>query len=80
MTKNIYPDFTVINPRNGKIFYWEHLGKLDNPDYYNSILWRMELYNKNGIVPGAGLILTFESSHNPLNINTVRWNIQEYLK
>jgi hypothetical protein len=29
------PDFTIIRPRDGKIIYWEHLGKVNDEDYLN---------------------------------------------
>lgn len=28
-----YPDFTISNPARGVTYYWEHLGRLDDPDY-----------------------------------------------
>lgn len=27
----IYPDFTILHPKTGKIFYWEHFGFMDDP-------------------------------------------------
>lgn len=26
----LYPDFTIRHPTNGKTFYWEHFGLMDN--------------------------------------------------
>ena len=31
--KAYYPDFTIRHPYTGEIFYWEHVGMLDDPSY-----------------------------------------------
>ena len=25
----LYPDFTILHPKTGEIFYWEHFGMMD---------------------------------------------------
>lgn len=29
----VYPDFTIMNPQTGELFYLEYFGMMDNPDY-----------------------------------------------
>ena len=75
----IYPDFTVLNRRTRKEFYWEHFGMMDDMEYSEKAINRIELYEKNGIFPGIGLILTFETKRNPLNMQIVDNIMKEYL-
>ena len=72
------PDFTVINPRNGKRYIYEHLGMMDNPDYVELNVKKIELYEKNGYLIGKNLILTHETSKQPLNIAIVDSYIENY--
>lgn len=76
----VYPDFTVLNIRERRELYWEHLGMLDVPDYVESALHKITLYEQNGILPGKNLILTYETKKNPINQKMVRLMIQQYLK
>lgn len=62
----LHPDFLVLNPLSRKEFLWEHLGKLDDINYLNDALKRIKLYISNGIFPGRNLILTAETSSQPL--------------
>lgn len=62
----LHPDFLVLNPHSREEFLWEHLGKLDDINYVNDALKRIKLYISNGIFPGRNLILTAETSSQPL--------------
>lgn len=74
----IHPDFTIRHPRNGKIYYWEHMGMMDNPDYITNACNKIKLYCRNGIVPSVNLILTYETKESPLDIETIEQMIKEY--
>lgn len=76
----VYPDFTVLNVRKRKELYWEHFGMMDDPNYVESALEKITLYEKNGIFPGGNLILTFETKKNPVNQKIVGLMIKQYLK
>lgn len=54
------PDFTFMTIL-GLPLYWEHLGKLDDPDYMEVNLEKLKLYFLNGLIPGRNLILTADS-------------------
>ncbi len=70
--KMIYPDFTVLNIRTGKIVYWEHAGRMDDPYYANEFVKKMNTYMANDLLPGRDVVLTFESSENVLDIAVVK--------
>lgn len=75
----VYPDFTVLNVKNRKEIYWEHLGLMDNMDYVEKVLEKMTVYGQNGILPGKNLILTYETAQNPLSQKMVQMMIEQYL-
>ncbi len=75
-----HPDFTVLNTRTLEEFYWEHLGKMDDPKYSVTSKEKVEWFAAYGIVPGRRLIVTFETSMNPLNTRYVDRLIDLYLK
>lgn len=72
MTKTVYPDFTIINVHTGKIIYWEHAGRMDDLDYAEEFVKKMNTYVSNGLLPGRDIILTFETQGNPLDIGVVK--------
>ncbi|MGN0240821.1 MAG: hypothetical protein ACI4CS_03960 [Candidatus Weimeria sp.] len=74
----IYPDFTVLNRRNGQVFYHEHLGMLESPEYLIKNLQKINAYEKNGIMQGKQLIMTFESEHVHLDLNIMNKIIKEF--
>ena len=46
----VYPDFTVLNKRTGKRYILEHLGMMDKASYYEKNMWKIDVYEKNGIL------------------------------
>ena len=75
----VHPDFTVLNKRTRKTYYWEHLGLMDNKDYSEKAIKKIETMEKNGIFPGDNLILTYETMTHHLNMRTVDLLIRKYL-
>lgn len=75
----IYPDFTVRNPRTGKLYYWEHFGQMDNPEYAKKTVRKLDTYISNNIIPNIDLITTYETKDHPLTITTIDNIISEYL-
>lgn len=75
----VEPDFTVLNKRTGEIFYWEHLGMMDKPEYCRDAQIKVENYTKCSVVPNKRLIITFESSLRPLSTEYIENTIKEYL-
>lgn len=75
----IHPDFTALNVKKRKIIYWEHLGKMDDPDYARKNTFRINIYQKHGIYLGDSLIVTMETSTLPLDVKLVDELIKHYL-
>jgi hypothetical protein len=75
----IHPDFTVLNVRKRKVYYFEHMGKMDDAEYVEKALIRIEMYEKNGIYPGTELLLSHETSKHPLNLRNLEYMIEKYL-
>ena len=75
----IYPDFTVRNPRTGKLYYWEHFGMMDDSSYTNNVVLKLNTYISNHIIPTIDLITTYETKEHPLTIDTIHHVIEEYL-
>ncbi len=75
----IYPDFKVLNKQKRKEIYWEHFGRMDDPDYSEKAIRKINTYIKNGFYPGENLILTFETSECPLDVKVLETTIQRFL-
>lgn len=75
--KRLFPDFTLLKKSTREEIYHEHLGMMDEEDYLNHNLAKIEEYRKNGIFIGKNLILTFESASCPLNIGDIRKSMKE---
>ena len=72
MIKTIYPDFTILNITTGKITYWEHAGRMDNPDYADDFVKKTNAYIQNDMLLGRDVLITYESMEHPLEISVVR--------
>lgn len=77
--KTIYPDFTIMNIHTGIVTYWEHAGLMDDAFYANEFVRKMNIYIANGLVPGKDIVMTFETSLNPLDINVIKRVLKELL-
>lgn len=75
----VRPDFFCLNKRTLKEYVWEHFGMMDNIAYANKNINKIQIYEQNGFLPGKNMIMTFESSTNPLNSSTIKSMIEEYL-
>ncbi len=76
----VYPDFTILNIRQRKEMYWEHLGMMDDTNYVEKVLRKMACYEKSGIVMGDNLILTWETKNIPINQGIIRRQIERHLQ
>ncbi len=75
----LHPDFTVLNVKERKEIYYEHFGMMDNPEYVENALKRIELYEKNGIYPGDKLLFSWETSTAPVNMKNVEGMMRKFL-
>lgn len=76
----IYPDFTILNRRTGKKYILEHLGMMDKTIYFENTLRKLDVYQKNGILLGEGLILTYETSESPLDTSVLKKYVERFLE
>ena len=74
-----HPDFTALNVRLRKVFYWEHMGMMDDADYRRYALDKINKYELAGLYPGVDLILTHETSGSPISTRIIRRVIERYL-
>ena len=84
MTK--YPDFTIEDVESGKVFYWEHCGMMQLPDYRSRWQAKERWYRDNGILPheeGGGprgtLIVTRESEQGGISSQDIENLIKQVI-
>lgn len=77
--RTVYPDFTILNVKTRQEIYWEHFGRMDDPEYAEKTVWKINLYMRNNIFAGKNLIMTFETRKNPLNQQTIINMIKNHL-
>ena len=76
--KEIYPDFTVLNVKARKEIYWEHRGMMDDREYAKQAVFKLKSLMKNGIILGDNLIITEETTANPLGTNEIETIINRF--
>ena len=76
---NVYCDFTCLNVRTRKEFVWEHFGMMDDAEYAQNAVVKMEMYQNSGFFLGNNLIITMETHDKPLNSQMVRKLVEKYL-
>lgn len=74
----VYPDFTIVNSQTGQEVYWEHFGMVDENGYRRNMTKKLLAYQKSGYTLKRTLIMTYESSENPLTQDLVDQAIQLY--
>ena len=60
-------------------YYWEHLGLLDDAEYVENNLNKIDLYEKNGLFVGDRLIISTESGRFPIDVKIIDEKIKKYL-
>lgn len=74
----IYPDFTIRHPHTGNIFYWEHFGLIDQPNYRKKMMYKLQLFTSHQIYPSIQLLTTYETEEHPLSTRIVENMIEQY--
>ena len=75
--KKKYVDFAVLDVRNKRVIYHEHLGRMDDPAYVCKNMTKLNEYRRIGIFTGKNLILTTEIDGCPLDMASFRKNTAE---
>lgn len=74
-----HPDFYCLNIGTRQEFVWEHFGLMDNQDYLKRAISKINVYTKNGWVPGKNFINTMETREIPLNSKVIEGIVQQCL-
>ena len=77
--KSYWVDFQIMNPNTGEMYYWEHLGMMDNQEYVAKNIKKLDYYASKGLYPCRNLILTFENNEIKLAENHVQRIIRDLL-
>lgn len=75
----LYPDFMILNVRTREEWYLEHLGMMSDPNYAFNNIQKLETYEREGLWPGKGLLLTFEVGEDTLDTRLLDHMINEFL-
>lgn len=63
----IYPDFTILNIYTREPVILEHFGMMDNPEYAEKAVRKLQAYHSAGFFEGKNLIITMECSEVPFD-------------
>ena len=66
-----YPDFTLIRKSDGKIFLWEHLGRMSDPSYFKTNIDKIYEYMANGYLPFRDIIFTYDDEDGAIDLMEV---------
>ena len=67
----VYPDFTILRMPTREEVYLEHFGMMDDNNYVDNVMYKLNTYERNGIYFGVNLFMTYETSKKPLNTMTL---------
>ena len=74
-----YPDFTLLKINSRKEVFFEHFGMLDDEEYRNKSISKLDEYRRHGIYVGKNLIFTYETEHSPLDIKGIEQMLKEIM-
>lgn len=69
---SMVPDFSLWDRKRRREVYHEHFGLMDDPDYRQKALRKIDVYRRNGIYVGKNLITTFEGNGSTLNMREMK--------
>lgn len=75
----VFPDFTLLNVRKRKTYYWEHLGMLGDEDYAAAAVNKLLQYEQNNLYENVDLLLSFESGSAPISTAAAEKKIKRFL-
>lgn len=76
----VRPDFICLNKRERKEYVWEHFGMMDNGEYANKNISKVNMYQQNGYFLGENMIASFETSQQPISSRNIKSLIEQYLQ
>ena len=70
----------ILRKEDRHLILYEHLGRLDDPDYTQKAARKIEDYINTGYYPGINLILTWETRNTPFTAVKANTILDKYLK
>ena len=70
-------DFKIENYDMGIVWYWEHCGMMTDPAYRKRWEEKKKFYEKNGIIEGKNLIVTYDDEKGGLDASEIQRIIEE---
>ena len=67
----VHPDFTILKMPEREEVYLEHFGMLDDAEYVERMVYKLNTYEKNQIYLGVNLFMTHETGRNPINVRAL---------
>lgn len=74
----LYPDFTILNKKTRSEMYWEHMGMMDNPEYAQSAVRKIQSYERAGMYSGEQVLFSYETAQNPLDTRLIEQMVKHY--
>lgn len=71
------PDFKIEDYDMGIVWYWEHCGMMTDLGYRKRWEEKKKFYEKNGIVEGKNLIVTYDDEKGGLDASEIQRIIEE---
>ena len=68
----VHVDFTILDLSTRTEYYWEHHGKLGDPEYLAGFHRKMRTYNLSGLPKSGHFLSTYESGQCPLNTTEIQ--------
>lgn len=76
---DFHPDFYCLNVRTRKEIIWEHFGMMDDLEYCEKTLKKIQIYEKKGFFAGQNLIFTMETATQPVSAKELELKIINFL-
>ncbi len=78
--KRYYPDFSILLPNIRRIVYFEHFGKMDDPEYLEDTMEKLHIYQQYGLYLGINFFFTWETREHPPNMKYVNQTLDIILE
>lgn len=67
-----YPDFSFIRESDGQMILWEHFGMMNDPQYFNTALYKQDKYASSGFLPYKNIVYTYDFGNDSIDLLYVR--------
>jgi hypothetical protein len=76
--RHLYPDFTIKRKQDGRVYYWEHFGMIEDEVYLEMMNAKMTAYREAGILPWNQLITTFDSENGSIDVRHIEGLVRAF--